>query len=88
MDHAPTRADAFQLLTEYNKSDSLIRHALSVEAVMRHFARKLGEDEEKWGIIGLVHDIDYEKFPEQHCRKSAEILREARLSARDTSTPW
>jgi len=76
MDHAPTRADAFQLLTEYNGSDSLIRHALAVEAVMRHFARRRGADEELWGIVGLLHDLDYEKFPEQHCRKSEEILRE------------
>ena len=76
MDHAPTRADAFQLLTEYNKSDSLIRHALAVEAVMRHFARRRGADEDLWGIVGLLHDLDYEMFPEQHCRKSEEILRE------------
>jgi putative nucleotidyltransferase with HDIG domain len=52
-------------------------HAFSVEAVMRHYARKYGEDEEKWGIIGLVHDIDYEKYPELHCKKSPEILGEA-----------
>ncbi|HDK26134.1 MAG TPA: HDIG domain-containing protein [Candidatus Atribacteria bacterium] len=72
----PTREEAYQLLTEYNKSDSLIKHALAVEGVMRYFARKRGEDEEKWGIIGLVHDLDYEKFPEEHCKKSEEILRE------------
>jgi len=73
---APTREDAYQLLTEYNKSDSLIKHALAVEGVMRYFARKRGEDEEKWGVIGLVHDLDYEKFPEEHCHKSEEILKE------------
>jgi len=72
----PTREEAYQLLTEYNKGDSLIKHALAVEGVMRYFARKRGEDEEKWGIIGLVHDLDYEKFPEEHCHKSEEILKE------------
>jgi putative nucleotidyltransferase with HDIG domain len=71
----PTREEAYGLLLEFNKNDSLIKHALAVEGVMRHFARKRGEDEEKWGIIGLVHDLDYEQFPEQHCRKSEEILR-------------
>ena len=70
----PTRKDALDLLREYNKSESLIKHALAVEGVMRYFARKRGEDEDKWGIIGLVHDLDYEKFPEEHCRKSKEIL--------------
>ena len=71
----PTREEAYKLLTEYNKSESLIKHALAVEGVMRYFARKRGEDEEKWGIIGLVHDLDYEKFPEKHCKKSEEILK-------------
>jgi putative nucleotidyltransferase with HDIG domain len=74
--NTPTREDALQLLKEYNQNESLIKHALAVEGVMRHFARKRGEDEEKWGIVGIVHDLDYEKFPEQHCRKSEEILRE------------
>lgn len=72
----PTREEAYKLLLEYNKSDSLIKHALAVEGVMRYFARKRGEDEEKWGIIGLVHDLDYGRFPEEHCRKSEEILTE------------
>jgi putative nucleotidyltransferase with HDIG domain len=54
----------------------LIKHALSVEAVMRYCARKRGQDEDPWGVIGLVHDLDYERFPERHCHKSAEILRE------------
>jgi putative nucleotidyltransferase with HDIG domain len=71
----PTREEAFKLLTEYNKNESLIKHALAVEGVLRYVARKRGEDEEKWGIIGLVHDLDYEQFPEEHCRKSDEILR-------------
>lgn len=70
----PTRQEAFELLTRYNKSQSLIKHALAVEGVMRHFARLKGEDEEVWGIIGLIHDLDYERFPEVHCKKTAEIL--------------
>ncbi len=72
----PTREEAFRLLNEYNKNESLIKHALAVEAVMRYFARKRGEDEDKWGVIGLVHDLDYEQFPDQHCHKTQEILRE------------
>jgi len=75
--HVPTRAEALQLFLAHNSSESLLAHALSVEAVMRHYARLYGEEEEKWGIIGLVHDIDYEKFPELHCKKSPEILSEA-----------
>ncbi|MHC4726688.1 MAG: HDIG domain-containing metalloprotein [Planctomycetota bacterium] len=70
----PGREEALSLLNEYNKSEGLIKHALSVEAVMRYFARKRGQDEEKWGVIGLIHDLDYEQFPEQHCKKSEEIL--------------
>lgn len=70
----PNRAEALELLQEFNKSDSLVKHALTVEAVMRHFAELLGEDKEKWGIIGLLHDIDYEMYPEQHCIKAREIL--------------
>ncbi|AFM41200.1 putative domain HDIG-containing protein [Desulfosporosinus acidiphilus SJ4] len=76
----PTREQAYDLLRKYNKSDSLIIHALSVEAVMLHFAGLLGEpDKEKWGIIGLLHDIDYEMYPEQHCLKAHEILTEHNL---------
>ena len=70
----PSRTEAYKLLQEFNKSESLVRHALTVEAVMRHFAKLLGEDVEKWGIIGLLHDIDYEMYPEQHCIKAREIL--------------
>jgi len=70
----PTRAEALALLQKYNRSDSLIKHALAVEGVMRHFARMNGQDEEKWGIVGLIHDLDYEQFPEAHCRKTEEIL--------------
>jgi putative nucleotidyltransferase with HDIG domain len=72
----PTREEAYALLTRYNQSESLVKHALAVEGVMRHFARKYGADEEMWGIVGLVHDLDYEQFPDQHCTKTAEILRE------------
>jgi len=72
----PTREDAWNLLTTYNQSDSLRKHALAVEGVMRHFARKYGEDETQWGVIGLIHDLDYEQFPEQHCTKTQAILEE------------
>jgi len=72
----PTREEAFALLNKYNQNESLIKHALAVEGVMRYFARKRGEDEEKWGTIGLIHDLDYEKFPDRHCKKTEEILRE------------
>jgi putative nucleotidyltransferase with HDIG domain len=72
----PSREEAISLLKEYNKSEGLIKHALAVEGVMRYCARKRGQDEEKWGIIGLIHDLDYEQFPEQHCKKSEEILTE------------
>jgi putative nucleotidyltransferase with HDIG domain len=71
----PTREDALALFREYNHSESLLKHALAVEGVMRHFARKMGQDEEQWGVIGLIHDLDYEQFPDQHCQKSAEIMR-------------
>ena len=76
MPTTPTREEAWKLLTEYVPSDNLQRHALSVEAVMRYLARKRGEDEEQWGVIGLVHDIDYERYPEEHCQKAPEILRQ------------
>jgi len=72
----PPRDAARALLTQYNQNEALIKHALSVEAVMRYCARKRGQDEDPWGVIGLVHDLDYERFPERHCHKSAEILRE------------
>jgi putative nucleotidyltransferase with HDIG domain len=72
----PTREDALALLKEFNANPSLINHALAVEAAMRFMARKHGEDEEQWGVVGLVHDLDYEKFPDEHCAKTEEILRE------------
>ena len=70
----PTREEALQILHEYNGNGSLRKHAYAVEGVMRYIARKRGEDEEKWGIIGLIHDLDYEKFPDEHCAKTREIL--------------
>ncbi len=75
-DYVPTRDEAFALLAEYNQAEGLINHALAVEGVMRHYARKFGVDEDKWGVIGLIHDLDYEQFPEKHCHKTAEILKE------------
>ncbi|HEX3000193.1 MAG TPA: HD domain-containing protein [Armatimonadota bacterium] len=77
-EHIPTREEAFGLLREFTGNPALVNHALAVEAVMRYIARKRGfaSEEEKWGIVGLIHDIDYERFPEEHCRKTGEILAE------------
>jgi putative nucleotidyltransferase with HDIG domain len=72
----PNRSSALELFKKYNSSESLMKHALSVEGVMRYMARKAGEDEEKWGIIGLVHDLDYEQYPDQHCTITKKILEE------------
>lgn len=74
--YIPTREDAYKLLTEYVKDESLISHSLMVESVMRHFANLYGEDEEKWGVIGLIHDLDFEKYPEEHCKMTEKILKE------------
>lgn len=71
----PTRDEALALLKEFNQGEGLIRHALAVEAVMRYIARKIGQNEDQWGLVGLVHDLDYEQFADQHCTKTAEILR-------------
>ena len=76
MSHIPTYDEALTLLLEFNQNDSLLKHAYSVEAAMRYIAATLGEDAEKWGIIGMVHDLDYEKFPDQHCHKTKEILEQ------------
>jgi putative nucleotidyltransferase with HDIG domain len=75
-DYVPTREQAVELFKKYNKSESLYKHAMSVEAVMKYMARKAGEDEEKWGIIGFIHDLDYEMYPEQHCKMTEKILKE------------
>jgi len=73
-----TREEAWQLLCEYTQNDSLRKHALGVEAAMRFYARHLGQDEELWGVVGLLHDFDYERWPEppEHTRAGAKILRE------------
>lgn len=73
-----TRETAWQLLTEYTQSDSLRKHALAVEAAVRGYARQFGEDEEVWGFVGLVHDFDYERYPDaqNHPFRGVEILRE------------
>jgi predicted hydrolase (HD superfamily) len=76
MSRIPTREEALLLFKKYNKSDSLFKHALSVEGVMRYMAEKHNEDADIWGIIGLIHDLDYEMFPDQHCKKAEEILTE------------
>src|SRR5512143_3443221 len=72
----PTRQEALALLHRYTENESLRKHAYAVEGVMRYLARKRGENEAKWGIVGLIHDLDYEKFPDQQCSKTGEILRE------------
>lgn len=71
----PNREDALKLLKQYN-GDALVTHGLAVEGTMRYFAKKAGEDEEKWGIVGLLHDLDYEKYPDEHCHKTQEIMQE------------
>jgi putative nucleotidyltransferase with HDIG domain len=72
------RDDAWQLLTEYTKSDSLLKHAMAVEAALRGYARQFGEDEDAWGVVGLLHDFDYERWPslDDHPFRGCEILRE------------
>ena len=77
-----TREQAFELLKKYNQEEFHIRHALTVEGVMRWYAKELGygEEEEFWGIVGLLHDIDFEQYPEQHCIKVPELLREGGAS--------
>jgi predicted hydrolase (HD superfamily) len=74
MENQPSRNEAYSLLCQYNKQESLIKHALAVEGVMRYFAEKCGDDIEKWGMIGLCHDLDYEQFPDQHCTMTRKIL--------------
>ncbi|MBK5261725.1 MAG: hydrolase, partial [Peptostreptococcaceae bacterium] len=73
-----TREDALALLHKYNKEEFHLTHSATVEGVMRYFARELGYggDEEFWGIVGLLHDIDFECFPEEHCTKAPELLAE------------
>ena len=70
------RENAITLLKKYNKEEFHLLHALTVEAVMRYYAKELGEDEEYWGIVGLLHDVDFEMYPEKHCQKAPELLKE------------
>ncbi len=79
-----TREEAWELLKEYNKEEFHLKHALTVEGVMRYFANKLGygEEEDLWGIVGLLHDLDFERFPDEHCIKEQEIMRERGIDER------
>jgi len=70
----PSREEAWLLLNEYTENPNLVKHAIAVEASMRAYAQKFGEDVEKWGLVGLIHDFDYDRFPEEHPMKGAEIL--------------
>lgn len=76
-----TRQEAWDLLNEYNKDSFHIKHALTVEGVMKYYAEKLGygQEAEFWGIVGLLHDLDFEQFPSQHCIKEQEIMRERNI---------
>ena len=76
-----TREEALELLKEYNKDKFHIKHALTVEGVMKYFAEKLGYGEEKefWGIVGLLHDLDFEMYPDEHCKKVQEIMKEKEI---------
>ena len=71
-----TRAQAMALLQKYNQESFHIFHGLTVEGTMRYFAREMGENEDFWGLVGLLHDVDFEKYPEQHCLKAPELLSE------------
>ena len=79
-----TREEAWKLLTEYNQDEFHLQHAQTVENTMRYFARELGyaEEEDFWGVVGLLHDLDFEKYPEEHCIKSQEIMRERGIDER------
>jgi len=71
------REKALALLKHWNHSEALIKHGLQVESIMRHYAQAAGEDPEYWGCVGLLHDVDYEKYPDEHCKKAVEILQDA-----------
>ncbi|NCC48063.1 MAG: HD domain-containing protein [Clostridia bacterium] len=83
MSWQPNREQAWDLLIRYNSNEALQRHALAVEGVMRHFAGLFDEDPDLWGVIGLLHDLDYEQFPKSHCSKTREILQDL-----DTDPVW
>lgn len=72
----PAREEALALLKEYNQTDRALKHAQAVEAVMRHMAARYGGDADQWAVVGLIHDLDFEQFPHQHCTKTGEILRQ------------
>jgi predicted hydrolase (HD superfamily) len=76
------REEAFALLRKYNKEPFHIQHAITVEGVMRWYAKELGygEEEDYWGLVGLLHDIDFELYPEEHCQKAPELLRDGGVS--------
>lgn len=79
------REEALALLKEYNESEALVKHGLQVESIMRYYAQNAGEEKapegvEYWGCVGLLHDVDYEKYPDQHCKKAVEILQNAGYS--------
>lgn len=79
-----SRQDAWELLNEYNKDHFHLKHAVTVEGIMKYFAKELGygDEEEFWGIVGLLHDLDFEQFPEQHCIKEQEILKDRGIDDR------
>ena len=74
------RTQALELLRKYNKEEFHIRHALTVEGVMRYFAKQYGHDEDFWGLVGLLHDVDFEVYPDEHCKKAPELLKEVDAS--------
>ncbi len=84
MAEVPTREAAWELLNEYNKDHFHLKHALTVEGIMRYFAEELGYADEVdfWGIVGMLHDLDFEQYPEQHCIKEQEIMRERGIDER------
>lgn len=84
MGKVPTRDEAWELLKEFNKDEFHLKHARIVEGVMKHFAKELGygDEEEFWGIVGLLHDLDFGMYPEEHCIKSQELLRERGIDER------
>ena len=70
------KEQALALLRQYNESEALVQHGREVGAILEHFAQKAGEDPDYWGSVGLLHDVDYEKYPEEHCKKAVDILKE------------
>ena len=73
------RSKAIELLKKYNKEEFHLRHALTVEGVMKYFAKEANEDIDYWGLVGLLHDVDFEMWPEEHCKKAPELLKEMGL---------